>query len=89
MRNARCGMRNGLVLGEVCEGEEVGGGEAGGAEVFGVGAFDEGIDGVGGVGLGFELELLLDEIGAQGAVGLVLLGGEEVFGFFFGEVEVI
>ena len=37
--------------------------------------------------LGEELELLGEEVGAELAVGCVGVGGEELFGFFFSEVE--
>ncbi|HVV74164.1 MAG TPA: hypothetical protein VHI52_22190, partial [Verrucomicrobiae bacterium] len=72
---------------EVGEGEELGGGEAGGGGVVGAGEFEEAGDGGLGVVLGDELELLGEEGGAELAVGLVLLGEEEGFGFFFGELE--
>jgi hypothetical protein len=71
--------------GEAGVGEELGGGEAGGGGVAGVGEFEEGEDL--GVVLGEELELLGEEVGAELAMGGVGVGGEELFGFFFGEVE--
>jgi hypothetical protein len=56
--------------------------------VGGVGDFAEALESVLGVVLCGELELLGEEGGAELAVGVEFLGGEELFGFFFGEVEV-
>ena len=73
---------------EVGVGEELGGGEAGDGGVVGVGEFKEGVEGVLGVVLRGDGELLGEELGAELAVGVVFGGGEEELGFFFGEIEV-
>ena len=72
--------------GEVGIGEELEAGEAGDRGVVGFGEFAEALDAHVGVGLGEEVGLLDEEICAELAVGLVLLGEEEVLAFFFGEV---
>ena len=53
----------------------------------GVGEVEEAVDGVVGVVLSDELELLCEEVGAELAVGAVFLRCEELLGFLFGEVE--
>ena len=65
--------------GEAGELEELGAGEAGDGGVFGLGEGAEALDDQGLVGLREELGLLLEEVGAELAVGGVLLGEEEVF----------
>ena len=70
-------------------GEDLGGGEAGGVVVFGGGDGDEAFEGVAGVVLGDELELLGEEVLAEEAVGVVVGLVEELFGFFLGKVEVV
>ena len=70
-------------------GEDLGGGEAGGDGVFGTGDVGEMFDGIAGVVLGGELELDGEELLAELAVGAELLLGEEFFGLFFGEAEVV
>jgi hypothetical protein len=65
----------------------LGGGEAGGGVVGAVSEFDEAVDGGLGVVLGEELELLVEEAGAEGAVGGVLVGAEEGVGVVLGELE--
>ena len=67
--------------------EEVDAGESCDGGVFGFGEFAEALDGHGEVGLGEEAGLLSEELGAEGSVGFVLSGEEEVLGFFVGEVE--
>ena len=53
---------------------------------FGFGEFAEALEAHLGVGLGEELGLLEEKVGAELAVGGVLLGEEEMLAFFFGEV---
>ena len=90
-------MGDGENAGDFRDGDGVGSGEAGVLEelvagescdrgIFGFGEFAEALDGHLGVGLGEELGLLLEELCAEAAVRFVLLGEEEVLGFFFGEV---
>ncbi len=67
-------------------GEELGDGESCDGVVGALREIHEAVDGVFGVVLGGELELLLNEGGAELAVGLKFAGGEEGFGFFFGEI---
>ncbi len=82
-------LAGGWWWGEAGVGEDLGGGEAGDGGVGGgVGDFVEALEGVLGVVLGGELELLGEEGGAELAVGVVFLRGEDLFGFFLGEVEV-
>jgi hypothetical protein len=65
----------------------LGGGEAGDGGAVGVGEVEEFLEGVVGVVLGDDLELLGEELGPEGAVGFELFGGEELLGFFLGKVE--
>ena len=66
--------------------EEVDAGESCDGGVFGFGEFAEAQDGHGEVGLGEELGLLEEELGAELAVGFVLFGEKELVAFIFGEV---
>lgn len=75
--------------GEAGVGEDLGAGEAGDGGLVAGGEFDEAEHGAFGVVLGGDLELLGDESGAELAVGLVFLGGEEGVGFVLGEVEFV
>lgn len=72
---------------EVGEGEDLGGGEAGDGGAVGVGEVEEFLEGVVGVVLGDDLELLGEEPGTQGAVGVEFFGLQEGLDFLFGEVE--
>ena len=74
--------------GEVGVGEDLGGGESCDGGVVGIGEVEEFEEGVLGVVLGDELELLGEEFGSELAVGLVLFGGEDLFGLFLGEMQV-
>jgi len=64
--------------GEVGVVEELGAGEAGGGGVFGLGEGDEALDAHVDVLLGEELGVVGEELGAEGSVGCVLLGEEEL-----------
>ena len=77
---------SGVGRGEVGIGEELEAGESCDGGVVGFGEGAESLDAHVGVGLGEELGLLEEEICAELAVGLVLLGEVEVLAFFFGEV---
>ena len=68
-------------------GEEGGDGHAGDVGFVGFGEHAEAADAEGGVVLRQDLELGLEEVGAEGSVGLVLVGVDELVGVFFGEVE--
>ena len=72
------GLRGGW--GEVGVGEELGDGETGDGGVFAVGELGEALDAHLGVVLGVDLELLEEKGGAEGAVGFVLGGGDQLFG---------
>jgi hypothetical protein len=54
-----------------------------------MGEFDEAVYRGFGVVLGDELEFLLEEGGAELAVGFVVVGIEEGLGFFGGELEIL